>query len=115
MLADLARSDIATIHTNDGDRVTLTSPGTTPTVYADVPCDFVQCGVTRDADGFPVVGETAQVVISLSVLADRGITDPETFRDDWRITHDSTTYKRNAAPIDYTNGVVTMTLKKVAL
>lgn len=117
-LRELARADAKSIIATDGDQVTLTAPAALAIgPFADVPCNFVRRGMTRDVEGagFAVVGDSASITLALGELASRGITDPEILKQKgWTATIDGATYRLDEAPSDYTVGVVTVMLKRSA-
>lgn len=116
-IAALVRGDNRNILTNDGERITtLTSPGTTPAVYSNIPCLHFRRGIVMGSDGVPIVGDSANMTISLAELTAIGLIDPETLKvKGWTCIVNGVSYKLDEAPIDYTMGVVTITLKKVTL
>lgn len=114
-LLDLARADTQTINEIDGDTVGLTMPGTPPVTYESIPCQFIERGASRDAEGFMVVGAETVISISTLALAEAGISDPEALKEKGVIiTHGVQPYTVKECLPDYANGNVTAFLKRSA-
>jgi hypothetical protein len=110
--SQLAHSDSNKILFMDGEPVTITDP--LSNVY-QLQGMFVRAGVSLDAEGLRVIGETASITVSLDALAAAGITDPETLKTKgWTAEIRGIPYRLADAPIDYFSGVVTIVLKRSA-
>lgn len=112
---DLCQTDARSIISLDGEAIVLTSPpGDNQATYQLNVLDFHR-GMTKDAEGMAVIGEARSITISLQALAEAGVNDPEALKaNGWTATLGGSSYRLNAAPIDYTSGVVTLILKRSA-
>ena len=111
-LSALAQADAATIVTDHGESIALTSPE--GDIYITT-CIVVHSGVTIDAEGLRMIGESMTATISTTNLAALGLADPEVLKaKGWKAEINGQSYRLNEAPVDYTRGLVELTLKKAA-
>lgn len=111
-LADQAAIDAQAIIDTDGTPVVLRSPAA---VTYNLHALNYRRGMSLDADGLSVISESSSITLSLLALSAVGIADPEALKaKGWTVTVKGSAYRIDAAPIDYTSGVVTAILKRQA-
>lgn len=114
-LSELAQSDARAILSADGETATLTAPESLGGAAYVVPCLLFRRGMTRDAEGLAIISEASSISVSIAELAAAGITDPETLKaKGWTASLLGVSYRLDAAPIDYTHGLITLILKRAA-
>lgn len=88
-LRAMASDDCEALLDLDGEDITITFPtpqGGPPGAVYTLHGTYTRRGVTQDAEGVQVVGDTTVVSVSLAKLAKLGFLDPETLRTTRGIT-----------------------------
>jgi hypothetical protein len=114
-LRELVWSDSRALIADSGESASFSPPESLGLSAFVAPVKFIRRGMTKDPEnvGFAVIGESASLSVSLLELASFGVTDPESIKvKGWLVTIDNTSFRLDAAPIDYTLGVATVTLKR---
>jgi len=114
-LREFAATDANALISLDGDDVVLTAPASLGSTVYRVAGNYSRVGVTKDAEGIAVLGDTSAVTISLVDLADKGLADPELLKTKgWALEARGISYLAGDVLLDRTLDVVTMILKRAA-